>query len=518
MSVRPFACTCCALLLGCSSPEGSAPSGGGPQGGSGSGPAGGSLGAGGSGAQASGGGGLAQAGSPSGGSPSSAGTSGAAGAPATPVSCDDLGSAPVVRSFAPKRFALGDDPSADPECTELLNPERGFRNTTNLRSDPDFSGTRDDGYSTVYGAVLIDDYVDQDLDQGLLDGLSQAFAAARAAGVKLLPRFYYQADLDAGSNDAPLERALSHIAQITPLLQDNADVIAALHAGFVGAWGEWHGSTTGLHEQEPREQILAALLGALPKARMVLVRRPSFKSLAYAGGPLTDESAYDESDLARVGHLNDCFLASEDDSGTYQVDGEKEYAAADSAFTAMDGETCAENPPRSECDEAKAELALHHWSTLNIDYNASVLDSWRSGGCFAEIACRLGYRLVLLGHTSPASARRGELLPLVLSLVNDGYARPYNARPLLLVLSGPEQRALPLAADPRRFAPGEELELCLGAQLPEDLAPGDYQLGIALPDAAPALEGDERYAIRLANDVTWAGGVNWLDASVSVEE
>src|SRR5688572_25917876 len=194
MSVRLFSVLVCAQLLGCSSSEKPTPGAAGPQGGGG--PAGGGGGAGGSGAQASGGAGQSSAGSPSGGSPSSGGSLGEAGAPSTPVSCDDLGSAPIVRSFTPKRFALGDDPSADPECTLVLNPERGFRSTSNLRSAPDFSGTRADGFSTVYGAILIDDYVDQDLDQGLLDELAQTFAAARAEGVKLLPRFYYQANLD----------------------------------------------------------------------------------------------------------------------------------------------------------------------------------------------------------------------------------------------------------------------------------------------------------------------------------
>jgi len=511
------------LLLACSEPAGSGP---GQAGGNAS-----SSGAGGN--EAAAGGTLAgSGGSPAGqgggelGGTSAAGTAGTTGAagageaggPGAPPSCDDLGGAPVVQSFSPKRFALGDDPSLDPECTDIVNPERGFRSTANLRSQPSFSGARADGHSVVYGAALLDDYLDQDLDQPLLDALSDAFAAAREAGVKLLPRFYYQANLEAGSNDASLERALAHIDQLAPLLQDNADVIAALHAGFVGAWGEWHGSTTGLHQEEPREQILAALLGALPTERMVLVRRPSFKALAYSGGPLSEATAFDGSDLARLGHLNDCFLASDNDVGTYQDDDEKEYAAADSAFTAVDGETCGENPPRSECESAIAELALHHWSTLNIDYHAGVLDSWRSGGCFEEIACRLGYRLVLLGHSSPASVARGEPLPLSLSLVNDGFARPFNARPVQLVLKGPEARVLPVAAvDWRTLAPNEPVELCLSAEVPADLPAGDYQLGVALPDAAPALADDERYAVRFSNDVTWQGGVNWLSATVTVQ-
>jgi hypothetical protein len=274
-----------------------------------------------------------------------------------------------------------------------------------------------------------------------------------------------------------------------------------------------------LHEQEPREQILSAVLAAMPDTRMVLVRRPSFKSLAFPGGPLTEATAFDGSALSRVGHLNDCFLASASDSGTYQGDDEKDYAAADSAFTAVDGETCATNPPRSECASALAELALHHWSTINIDYNGDVLDGWRSGGCFDEIACRLGYRLALLGYGFPESVARGEVLSFLLSIVNDGYARPFNARPLQLVLRGAETRSFALDLDARDFAPAAEAEQrCLGVALPDDLPPGTYELGIALPDASPTLAGDERYAVQLANDVTWEGGVNWLGSNLVVSE
>lgn len=84
-----------------------------------------------------------------------------------------------------------------------------------LRSLGDVSDLRADGYSLIYGKVLIDDYRDRDIDGALLDELTSAFATIRAAGLKVLPRVYY-AD-DAESPDAPLERVLSHIEQLTPL-------------------------------------------------------------------------------------------------------------------------------------------------------------------------------------------------------------------------------------------------------------------------------------------------------------
>ena len=73
------------------------------------------------------------------------------------------------------------------------------------------------------------------------------------------------------------------------------------------------------------------------------------------GGPLTEETAFSGAPLSRVGHLNDCFLASDDDVGTYQLPGEKAYAVADSAFAPVGGETCGSNPPRSQCGSALAQ-------------------------------------------------------------------------------------------------------------------------------------------------------------------
>ena len=125
--------------------------------------------------------------------------------------------------------------------------------------------------------------------------------------------------------------------------------------------------------------------------------------------------------------------ASDSDFGTYDPPAEKDYGVADSAFVPVGGETCAVNPPRSECPSALAELTLHHWTYLNIGYNTKVLDSWRDGGCFDQIACRLGYRLALRELKWAAKAAPGGPLPVSLTLVNDGFAAPVNARPLLLV-------------------------------------------------------------------------------------
>lgn len=417
------------------------------------------------------------------------------------------------KSYTPPLFSSGDDPSTEATCS-LVNPERGLRAVVDLLNLGNVSTLRQQGHSTVYGYVLIPDYVDKDLDAQVLDPLEASLASLRTAGLKVILRVYYAPAMDP---DAPLSRVLSHIAQLKPLLRSNSDVIAAMHAGFVGAWGEWHSSTNQLTEPAARKAILDALLDALPADRMILARRPSHKSEAY-GGPLTEETAYSPSPLSRVGHLNDCFLASDSDFGTYQAAGEREYARADSAFTLVEGETCAVNPPRSECASALDELAAHHWSLLNIAYHGDVLDSWRAGGCFEQIACRLGYRYALLGLEHDAQLSPGSVLNLKLSLLNDGFARAFNPRPAYLVLQGEASRhELSLDLELRELAPGVEASFCLGAQLPTNIAPGEYRLGLWLPDAAESLKGNADYAVQLSNDVDWSDGANFFDSTILVE-
>ena len=59
----------------------------------------------------------------------------------------------------------------------------------------------------------------------------------------------------------------------------------------------------------------------------------------------------------------------------------------------MSGETCAPNPPRSDCATALHEMVLLHFSAISAGYHEDVLHSWEEGGCIQEINRRLGYRL-----------------------------------------------------------------------------------------------------------------------------
>jgi hypothetical protein len=385
----------------------------------------------------------------------------------------------------------------------VLDPERGWMDWIDLL-DPgaDYGAVRTQGRTLAYAGVGLAAARDGMVDADRLAAIDAGLDRVRAAGIKVVLRFHYTDGDDLA--DAPLEVILGHIQQLAPLLEDHADVIYVLQAGFIGAWGEWHGSTAGNDTAEARALVLGELLDALPDDRMVQVRTPMFKAEAL-GGPLSAVDAFDGGPAARVGHHNDCLLASDTDMGTYaadDVDGWRAFVAAESAFVPHGGETCGVYAPRTDCDAALDELALLGTRYLNALYHPDVLAGWAAGGCDGEIGARLGHHLVLAEAALSESVAPGGLARLELTLENTGWGALVNPRPLLLVISGsPEEVRLPLdEVDLRRLGPGERARIVVGVRVPVDTEPGARALSLWMPDPAPSLREDPRYALRLGNE------------------
>ncbi len=354
----------------------------------------------------------------------------------------------------------------------------------------------------------------------MLTGLHANFSNIRQSGLKAIIRFSYNQGSDSTfPQDASKAQILRHIEQLTPLLQQNADVIAWMEAGFIGEWGEWHSSTNGLDNIQDKREILSAILEALPETRMVQLRYPS--------DILTMFPQPADAWKARVGHHNDCFLSSNTDMGTYEQNGiitrERDlvYLSDLTRLTPMSGETCAPDPPRSECGNAIKELALLHFSALSADYHQDVLRSWRERGCFQEINHRLGYRLILTSADFNEQIPPGGMLRLTVNLQNNGFAPIINRYPLYVVLkssAGTSPYLLKLNLDPRDWEPGKarfSVKLYIPSSVPEDT----YQLALWLPDEYESLGGNPLYAVHFANTDTWdkKTGYNVL-GSVTVTE
>jgi len=402
---------------------------------------------------------------------------------------------------------------------DLPNPERGFFDQVDLVAGGDFSFVRTEGFTLAYAPVRLDAYVASALPQTLLDSLGAGFGDVRSAGIKVILRLVYN---DAANGaDAPLAQIQQHLTQLAPVLSANADVIAVMEAGLIGAWGEWHDSTNGLDNPTDRLAVLGAILAALPASRATLVRTPMFKSDAY-GGPLKAAQAFDGSPASRVGHHNDCFLASADDEGTYvaPIDTWKAFVAEEGRFVPVGGETCGVDPPRSDCPSALSEMATLHWSFLNSLYEPNVLAAWSAQGCRGQIAAALGYRFELESATFESAVAPGGVLDLTVTLRNLGNAAPFNARPVYVtlddagtVLAAPLD---PAAVDPRRWEPGAPITIAARLRIPAGVAPGAHALGLWLPDADPGLRAAAAYSVRIPN-ATWVAPYNVLTSAFVID-
>jgi len=471
-----------------------------------------------------------------------------------------------------------------PSHEDFPNPERGFYlgmstiasrpvplDTAQLRrrfTGPQYaSKARYAVRSTVLErGYTLDTFRFRPLDEAFLQLVDHDLDAVGSAGLKVILRFSYTSTTHTGDcpdvykicppyGDAPKAIVLEHIAQLAPLLKKHADVIVVLQEGFIGIWGEnfytdYFGDPGNNgpgrvmdSSWRDRNEVLHALLQALPPDRMIQVRTPQIKQkYVYGPGadigvaPLSAAEGFTETDKARIGFHNDCFLAGPDDYGTYYDYGSstqprqaanlplRKYVQDDSRYLAFGAETCDDAySPENDCAPAghvEADMAAVHISLLNAAYNNDVNNDWDSLGCIGSIRERLGYRLVLRSGRFPARGVAGHPYAFVLLMRNAGFASPFNPRPVFLILRNHatgREVVLPCPADPRKWFSGD-FECDGTVQLPAGMVAGRYDLLLNLPDAYPSIAGRPEYSIRLANERTWEErtGYNDLHASVTV--
>ncbi|MEO5685062.1 MAG: DUF4832 domain-containing protein [Chitinophagaceae bacterium] len=466
---------------------------------------------------------------------------------------------------------------------DILNPERGFYipsqtkasnfillNAAQLRTYR--TSARQPGkasysvrVSLLYRAYELDTFKNQPLSPAFLTNLQKDFDAVGEAGLKMILRFAYTNTARAGDckdeykicppyGDAPRHVVLNHIKQLAPLLKKNAAVIAVVQEGFIGIWGENYftdyfgdASTNGagrildsswLH----RNDVLKALLDALPNNRMVQARTPQIKqkfvhgpSASVKSLPLMVSDAFKQTDQSRIGFHNDCFLSSQDDYGTFYDYGSssqprqpandllRKYIEADTKFTVVGGETCDDSfSPQNDCAPAgyaEQEMRRMHYSYLNAAYNNDVNNDWDSSGCLYNIRRNLGYRLVLRKMIFPAQVNKPDKFLLRFTIENLGYASLYNPRPVKIIFRHTKtgkEFATTLAVNPQFWFSGmQQVKEVL--PLPAGIMPGNYKLYLCLPDEDILLSRRPEYSVQLCNKNMWEATTGYNDLQQVLE-
>ncbi len=463
---------------------------------------------------------------------------------------------------------------------DFANPERGFYRATytsasnytplllkNLVSYRGGNTPQSANYSTkstlVYRNFVLNDFVNSDISREFLENIQTDFNTVESAGFKMIVRFSYTITPNSGNcpdgnvcppyGDASKERVLAHISQLSPILTSNSHLIAALQMGFIGIWGEnfytdyfGDSSENGVNKKlidenwQDRIDVLKALLDATPKTMMIQVRYPQMKQRFVYGinaptssAALLVSEAFTESDKARIGFHNDCFLASEDDLGTYfdygnsatspkaDIEEIKKYVIDDGTYVPVGGETCSDAfSPQNDCSGALSSLEELHYSFLNAEFNNEVNNDWESGGCIENIKRSLGYRFSLNSGAFSKKVAIGEKFNFELTINNSGYAIPYHERKIYVVFrntSSKEEYNVDTQIDARNIS--ETLKIHESFELPEGIIPGDYQLLIHLPDSNSELFNNQLYSIQLANNNVWESstGYNSLNHTITIE-
>jgi Domain of unknown function (DUF4832)/Domain of unknown function (DUF4874) len=424
------------------------------------------------------------------------------------------------------------------DTTSFPNPERGFYHHTETHStnysvlnETILGNYRKDNVTLVLRLFYLENFVNTAISDAYLSNMEKDFNALRNAGVKAVVRFAYTLKSSPPYGDAPLTQVQAHITQVSSLLKKHSDVIAVVQAGFIGAWGEWYytdyfsqalGSPSNT-DWANRRALVNALAKELPTSRMIQIRTPDIKrNLAQSTTPLTSTEAFTGIIKSRLAHHNDCFLASPDDYGTYDnLIEDKKFLEEETKYLAMGGETCAPNVPLSECPNAIAEMKRFHWSFLNQDYHPTVLSNWKTNGCYKNVERSIGYRYRLTKAALQDGAKKGETIPIKIEIVNNGWANPYNARSVELILrnkTSGERYYFPTSTELRKFSLSDTIKLAFNITLPTDMVNGQYQVYLNLPDPETTLNKNAKYSIHLANKDVWedSTGYNNLKHQIAV--
>ena len=129
----------------------------------------------------------------------------------------------------------------------ILNPERGFythrgfsASKNEMLSAGDIQKYREEGISLLFTIYYLKEFRDKPISEAFLELIRHNMRVLREGGNKAIVRFAYTSSREERPWDAPWEITQRHIAQLKPILQEYADVICLMEAGFVGVWGEWY--------------------------------------------------------------------------------------------------------------------------------------------------------------------------------------------------------------------------------------------------------------------------------------
>ena len=388
--------------------------------------------------------------------------------------------------------------------SDVLSPQSTFIYNQLSQSTLTNWRTGTDKITVVYRYFILPSV---DLNSTYLTNMQTDFNRIRNSGLKCIIRFAYTNDCDSGCDTGTNQQQpsktqiISHISQLSNVINTNKDVIFSIQCGFIGTWGEWyytgssefgHKGTVSTLQWQNRKDIVDAMLINFHEDIPLQVRYANAKKQMYGNFV---PSGFEQD---RIGFYNDAFLNSYGDMGTYSVSGQftnpvgssdYNFISNTTKYLPMTGETNGLNSPRTDATNAIYEMNLLNFNTLNRDYYTQNWNNWISSGKYNEIVNNLGYRLVLVSTTLSGNE-------LSLQIKNNGYSKVIFKKNTYLVLRNGN-------GDIKRLTNIDIRTLNKGLNnivvtIPSDIPDGDYSLLLHIADSN--LENRPEYSIQFANN------------------
>jgi len=385
--------------------------------------------------------------------------------------------------------------------------------------------------------------VDEELNEQTLEAIRNTFETARKLGVQCIPRFAYAWDDHVGTEPAELEMIITHIEQISEILNDYTDIVIAIEGGMIGPWGEMHSSKYA--EKEYANAIIGAWVENLDESIMVLLRNPTMV-VNFAGRmgsalikdlPLSkDHKAY------RIGMYNDGYLGTDNDYGTWgkgltRTQGVQFLNSqahipygGEMAHTTVD--FLPENKSPIYNNAFVKELYDSHLSYLrNLTSNSTGLQTELERLKLTEdydfegmpdysdyygyslqkfMLDHMGYRFVLRDAQLSKEVKRGDVLRLKGSVENTGFGNLLGSikSEVVLVDAAGKKTYIPVDIDPLKWYSCGIYDFNVTVTVPKDADAGKYTAYLRFSAVAGEDSTSQSRAVPFANPEVYESKIN----------
>lgn len=409
------------------------------------------------------------------------------------------------------------------ESTELLsNPYQGFYHMIGYTLSDDYVSTESSSYpadsytdSLALLEINLKNYRTSAISRQGLAQLNDILTSwsQSPSDTRLILRFLYDWDgIALATEPESLELILTHMNQISTIVNRHCDTVYVLQGIFIGNWGEMHHSN--FMDESSVKTLIQHLNDVIDPSIYLSVRTPAQWRMI---NDLYDLPATfpawkaDGSLPGRLGLFNDGILGSESDLGTYGDTARHNAASPSYQGTRKEelefqnqlcqyvpnGGEVVYNHNLSELETSVSALRTMHVSYLNADYDKRVLEKWKNSiwtgkdafyGCdgYRYVQAHLGYRYRISACSLKSSGLFTHGLTLTLTLQNDGFSntlKPFCTSIVLKDKMTGKSTLVPFEIDLRKLGSGQKKSFTVKIPV-KDLKHSSYQIYFSVKDEA----------------------------------